>query len=380
MRILSVYNLHRHGGGADTAAMRSTDVLRAAGHEVQDFTQSSSSLTGMRGSIQAALSGLYSPHVLRTFREQVQAFRPELVHAHEIYPLISPWIFRICRELGVATCLTCHDYRLSCPIATHFRADQLCYACGQGSAFNCWRYNCCESHFKSLAYASRTALARRANLFGPVNRFMTPSESAKQLLCKHGAIAPDKVLVVGNPIDLGMSEPPLYRKGDYVAYAGRFEPEKGFQVLWQAMQGTGIELRVAGTPPGQYAESEHVRFMGHLNSKQMHDFYLHARVVVVPSLWHETFGLVVAEALSCATPVIVSDLGALAEVAGPGGVTVAAHDVHSLRQSILDLWEDENRLRTLGEAGQKHVEKFSNAAYLDRLLAGYHLAISDRTV
>ena len=83
-----------------------------------------------------------------------------------------------------------------------------------------------------------------------------------------------------------------------------------------------------------------------------------------------------AEALSCNTPVVVSDLGALAEVAGPGGLVVPAGDVTALKEAIVRLWNDEGLCRSMGEAGMEHVKQYSDEAYVSHLLTAYNKVLA----
>ncbi len=405
-------------------AARTADLLREAGNEVEVFTRSSKLLAGLAGSIRAAGSGLYAPVTLHEFNGVLDRFKPDVVHAHEVYPLITPWIFMRCKQRGIRTVMTCHDYRLSCPVATHFRDGRLCYECGyqgdkvsrvqgdrvtglqgdrvtglqgdkvaglqggkvsrlQGgkvaglqSGWACVRHNCCGSRGKSVAYAARNVLAWRKRLFVDyVDLFLTPSEKAKEILCRHSGLSPDRVQVVGNPVAPLFETVPDFVQGEYVAYAGRFEPEKGFNTLVQAIQEADVPLKVAGNASAYLKKcgtsSASIEFVGHLNREELASFYHRARMVVVPSLWHETFGLVVAEALGCMTPVVVSDMGALPEVAGPGGIVVPAGDVHALREAMVSLWNDPVRCRKLGEAGWEHVRRYNEAAYVERVVEGY---------
>jgi glycosyltransferase involved in cell wall biosynthesis len=375
-------------------AKRTAELLMQAGHTVSVFTRSSKELSGLRGSLQAFFCGIYSPGVIRDFKRTLQEFRPDVVHAHEVYPLITPWIFRVCKKRGVPVVMTCHDYRLSCPVATHFRDGNICFECAGGHEFCCLRHNCCSSRFKSLAYALRNRVARLFRLFSFVDLFLTPSEKAKEILCQYSGLSPDQVVAVGNPVPVisnGHKKHENTQKeestdncelitdnrrpaGGYVAYAGRFEPEKGFALLLEAMAGTGLSLKVAGDAsayPVSARIPDFVEFAGHLDRSGMGTFYRQARLLVVPSLWDETFGLVVAEALSCGTPVIVSDLGALAEVAGSGGLVVPAGDIVALREAVFRLWNDAALCRQMAQSGREYVKQYSDEAYLSHLLEAY---------
>lgn len=394
MKIIIAYNKHRHGGGSDVVAQSTIDLLGSLSDvEVVPFVRDSRKLKGFAGKLRALVSGCYAAEAVKDFSQLLDAEKPDVVHAQEIYPLISPWIFRACKKRGVPVVMTCHDYRMSCPIVTHFQGGALCYECSENNEFRCIRHNCCNSMVKSIAYAVRNYVGRKKRLFlSYVDLFLTPSERAKEILCRHAGLPEDRVIAVGNPIPVVSSGHETSQKnetsdkhefstdnsgpkGGYVAYAGRFEPEKGFDVLLMALADGNIPLKVAGDASNYLACGwkipDYVEFTGHLSHNEIGRFYRQARMLVVPSLWHETFGLVVAEALSCGTPAIVSDLGALAEVAGPGGLVVPAGNAVALREAISGLWNDEARCGQMGEAGREHVKQYSDAAYVSHLLEAY---------
>src|SRR5206468_3134089 len=64
---------------------------------------------------------------------------------------------------------------------------------------------------------------------------------------------------------------------------------------------------------------------GYVPDEQLPAYYSLADVYVSPSLM-EGFGLTLAEALACETPVVAADAGSVAEVVGPGGILVPPHD------------------------------------------------------
>lgn len=427
MKLIIAYNKHRHGGGSDVVAQTTIDLLsNQSGVKVVPFVRDSKDLRGITGNIKALVSGCYAREAVKAFSRLLDAEKPDLVHAKELYPLISPWIFKVCRKKGIPVVMTCHDYRISCPIATHFRGGTLCYECSENNELRCIWHNCCGSIGKSIAYALRNYIGRKKRLFLVcVDLFLTPSEASKEILCRYSGLSWDQVVAVGNPVpavgcqrsenggrrtededpvDSGIldvecesadgherreesqkNEPTdnhelltdnTWVPGGYVAYAGRFEPEKGFDLLMEGLKDAGIPLKVAGNADAYMVSDrelpEYVEFSGHLSHEEIGRFYHEARMVIVPSICHETFGLVVAEALSCGTPVVVSDLGALAEVAGPGGLVVPAGDFVALREAILRLWNDEGLCRNMAEAGREHVKQYSDEAYVSHLLEAYN--------
>ena len=94
-------------------------------------------------------------------------------------------------------------------------------------------------------------------------------------------------------------------------------------------------------------------------------------VAVFPSLCEETYGLVVEEALARGVPVVVSDLGALSERIGGGGLVTRAGDVEALREALRSLTAEQGlaRLRagiptefgTIEDAARRYVELYRAA-------------------
>ncbi len=70
--------------------------------------------------------------------------------------------------------LTCHDYRMTCPICTHLRDGHICTLClDQGKEWSCIRHNCQRSSLQSIAYALRNLVACRFQLYRDVD-FLRP--------------------------------------------------------------------------------------------------------------------------------------------------------------------------------------------------------------
>ena len=96
---------------------------------------------------------------------------------------------------------------------------------------------------------------------------------------------------------------------------------------------------------------ENIFFLGRLDRNQMAEFYRKTRMIVVPSTWHETFGLVVAESLACKTLVIVANMGALPEVAGPGGIILPLRRLGGFEAGAPRIVGESVALPAVGEGG-----------------------------
>jgi glycosyltransferase involved in cell wall biosynthesis len=83
-----------------------------------------------------------------------------------------------------------------------------------------------------------------------------------------------------------------------------------------------------------------VRFMGRLDPAELESVFTKASIAVVPSLGGEVFGLVVAENMSRALPIVASDLGAFTEVLGDTGLTFRVGDAADLARKLARLLDD----------------------------------------
>ena len=101
-----------------------------------------------------------------------------------------------------------------------------------------------------------------------------------------------------------------------------------------------------------------VTFRGQLSREQTLDAIRHARVLVVPSEWYETFGVVITESFACGVPVICSRLGAMQELVEDGrtGLHFTAGNATDLAEKVDWAWNNPALLRTFGKAARQEYE------------------------
>ena len=382
MKAIQLTNLHRFRGGADVVAEENARLLTRRGNESVLLTRDSRrSATGLMGKVRAFRSGVYSAAGRRLVATALQQYAPDLVHIHEVYPFFSPWVLRDCARAGVPVVMTCHDYRLTCPIAVHLRDKDICELCLEGREYWCFLKNCRGNRLESLGYALRSAVARKWRLFlDNVTLYTTPSEFVKGRLADAGFPA-ERIVVVPNMISApGSAVDPS--SNTYVAYVGRIVPEKGIETLLTSARMTGLEVHLAGDYSQMPALRENappnVTFSGLLGRSEVRQFYQDARFLVFPSLWYETFGLVTAEAMSCGLPVIASNIGAVPEVVEDGvtGLLFEAGNAADLAAKMRFLWDHPGLCREMGQAGrEKVIREYSEDVYYDRLMHVYRRAV-----
>lgn len=125
--------------------------------------------------------------------------------------------------------------------------------------------------------------------------------------------------VISNGIDTELWAYTAKPQGDYLAWFGRIHPDKGTHLAIKAAKIAGLKIKVAGSIADQhYYETyvkplidDHVELLGNCNHQELKSLIGNAKASVITPCWDEPFGLVVAESLSCGTPVAGISRGAL---------------------------------------------------------------------
>jgi glycosyltransferase involved in cell wall biosynthesis len=104
-------------------------------------------------------------------------------------------------------------------------------------------------------------------------------------------------------------------RGDYLLYAGRMTPQKGMSVIAEIAKATKIPVKMIGLGDSRPKGCE---YLGTVSVEERARLMGTARAVLVPTLYNEPFGSVVAEAQLCGTPVITTDHGSFPELVQNG--------------------------------------------------------------
>jgi glycosyltransferase involved in cell wall biosynthesis len=402
MRVLHVNKFLYDRGGAEVYMSDVAGLQRARGDEVaffgmdhpdndpQPFAAHFPSRVefeplpaSLPGRLRAAGRMLWSTSAARGIDEVLDEFAPDVVHLHNVYHHLSPSILRPVARRRVPAVMTLHDYKLACPTYRFLDHGNLCQACLGGHFGQAVRRRCKDGSLPSSALAAAELyLHTRTGAYAPVGRFVCPSRFMADTMARAG-VFPDRLRHVPHFIDTEhVAAAPSEGRGAVVA--GRLSSEKGVDVAIDAigLLGAPATLDVAGEGPegdalrsrAEAAAPWQVRFHGRLPPAEVLDLVRGAAVVVVPSRWYENQPMIVLEALACATPVVVSDLGGAPELIDPGvdGALVVPDDPAALAAALGPLLADPARAREMGTAGRaKMRDRFSPEVHLAALDAVY---------
>ncbi len=128
MKLLVVHNRYHYRGGEDTVVDAEVALLRQHGHQVMLYTRDNRELASMNQR-EAATDVLWSRRTETDIRRIHQEYTPDLIHAHNTFPLISPSLYAVAHQLKIPVVQTLHNFRLLCPQAMLLRNGSSCEDC-----------------------------------------------------------------------------------------------------------------------------------------------------------------------------------------------------------------------------------------------------------
>ena len=330
----------------------------------------------------AALAAIWSRAAAARVREFVAEVKPDVAHLHNVAYHLTPSVVAALARAGVPAVMTLHDYNLLCPNHYFYSRDEPCFRCAEGKYFSCITRRCIKGKLGASAVGYVAHLvARRTGVYRKLARVVVPSAFLGEKVRAAGYDG-EKVALLPPAVDIKTAE--IERKGNYFLYAGRLAPEKGVDVLVQAvgLAGPPVRLKVAGAGPEEaelrrlaedYAPGK-VDFLGHLDARNLTAQMASARAVVVPSRWPENTPAVILEAFAAGAPVVAARIGGIPEMLADGveGVLFEPGDVRGLADVLARLAGDARAARKLGAAGQERLARdFSFKDHMGRLLEIY---------
>jgi len=381
MRVLICHVRYRQAGGEDAVFQTEIGILRKAGIEVETLDLRSADLDRLPLSTRARIAASYPGQAWgrALIREAVQTHRPDVVHFHNIYPLLGPGAIKEADALGCATIQTLHNYRISCLAGTHLLRGTICQACEPRRYIKGVRYGCYRSsRLQSLlAGAAASRQWREFVQNGTPSCWLALTGFMREHFIGFGAPA-DRVLVKANSVDEGRPHGPEGRGG--VFCGGRLSPEKGIVEFMRSWPDDAPMLTIAGGGPLEDQVRANlranIRFLGALDHEKMTAEIRRALVVAMPSVWPEPLPLVALEAFAEGTPVVAFEgwsLGSVVRDISPDCI-VDFHDFPKLARRALEI----GTLPGWDQLGARCLERwrtsYSHEVNLSALLSAYETA------
>lgn len=340
-------------------------------------------------------------------RTLIAEYRPDVFHLMGGY-LLSGRALRAARELGVPTVVSLMDFWFLCPRISMWRSNDTlstlpidpvnCARClGEEQRRYRWLGAAAPTFMQTYWRAQTAAIGRiqqrqafLSETLQAANTIICRSQFVRQMFIETG-VPPERLRFLRQGRDFPAFTAAQIEKSPTailrVGYLGQMAPHKGVHVLLQALRylpRLPLIVRLYGNlaPFPQYttrlrqfvAEDHRARFAGMYHSPAELQMILRdLDVIVVPSVWYENSPNVILEAFAHRTPVIVSNLGGMAELVqdGENGLRFIPNDPADLAR-VLQRLVDEPQLLARLRSTQTHIQ--SLAEEMDTLEVFYQQA------
>jgi glycosyltransferase involved in cell wall biosynthesis len=390
--VLAIHNYYQQPGGEDQAFAAETRLLEAHGDEVIRYTTHNDRV-GLLGPLDLAKKTIWNAETYLDLRSIIRDQHPDVMHAHNTFPLISPAAYAAAREGGVPVVQTLHNFRLVCANGLLFRNGRICEDCiGKTILWPAVLHKCYRGSAAASAVVATMLHYHRARgtWHHDVDVFVALTDFARRKLIE-GGLPAAKIVVKPNFVDWGADAQPVNQEAesDYILFVGRLSAEKGIRTLiaaWNALPAPP-PLRIVGDGPLRdevlraAATNPLVRWLGYQPAPKIQQLLRGARALVFPSEWHEMFPLVLIEAMSVGVPVIGSRVGAVESVIEDGktGLLFTVADPEVLAKKVCWAWEHQGAMASMGEnARAVYLERYTGAVNYQLLREVYARATSLR--
>jgi glycosyltransferase involved in cell wall biosynthesis len=399
LKIISVHNRYVQPGGEDQVFESEARLLKESGHQVTQVQEQTTYPDGIVKKLGVAVDCIWSRRWHREFRNLLQKSRPDVVHIHNFFPLISPSVYYACRREGVPVVQTLHNYRLLCSAAEFYRDGKVCEEClhhglRRGVRYGCYQGSKLGTAALSLMVGVHRSLRTWTDL---VNCYVALTEFARNKMIE-GGLPADRIRVKPNFVlpDPGSREASSREtnskqgSGDYALFVGRLVKAKGVLSMisaWEQM--ANIPLAIAGDGPCREqleaalknGKVPSVTYRGRLSRPDTLATMKKARFLIFPSEWYEGFPVTMAESFACGVPVICSRLGSMQEIVTDGltGLHFEAGNTEDLAKKVRWAWEHPEEMDAMGRHARQEFEaKYTAARNLEMLEEIYAFAMASR--
>lgn len=380
-RVLLVHDHYQQPGGEDQVFAAEDRLLQTHNHVVNRYVVHNESINRRRR-LRLAKDTIWNRDVYAQLRGILTRQRPDVVHFHNTFPLVSPAAYYAARAEGVPVVQTLHNYRLICPNALLFRDGHVCEECvgkaipWPGVIHACYR----DSRLASAATAAMVTVHRLAGTWTQaVDVYIVLTEFARRKFVGAG-IPASSITVKPNFLssDPGVGD----HLGGFALFVGRLTAEKGIVTLLNAWAELGgrIPLKIVGTGPLAPLAQGHtpdIEWLGAQPREEVLALMKRAAVLVFPSEWYEGFPMTLIEAFATGLPVVASARGSLTEIVvdGETGYHFEPGNAIDLAAKVDRVMSHATERVELGRNGRRDFEsKYTAARNYSQLIRIYEAA------
>lgn len=382
MKVLQVHNKYRKHGGEETVLEEEKKVLEMNGHSVIQFIKDSSDLDTYSKADLVALSFSQrkSGKIKKEFNELLQKEKPDVCHVHNVFPLISPVIYEVCKEVHIPVILSVHNYKLICTNGFLFRNGEPCEECISKGLYHSIKYKCYRNSALATALQADTIQYHKGigTWRNHVDKYLCLTLFQKNKLVS-GGVPSEKIVIKPNFVFRQSRESVL---GDYFLYVGRLEVEKGLNdllALFEKNDKAQFVLVGECDTPEVFHKYDNVSYLGKKNREEVGKILNRSRAVIFPSLLFEGMPMVIIEAFASGKPVISRDNGAMTEMIQDGITGLKYSSNSELIRAVEEMQDDHEWVKRMGKiAYEEYERKYSDIVGYGNLMKVYSEVVESK--
>jgi glycosyltransferase involved in cell wall biosynthesis len=290
----------------------------------------------------------------------------QLVNTHTLTG-VSASCWRALESAGIPSVHVLHDYSLLCVRGSMFKNGETCETV------------CAECSAES--FVSRYVVGHPTAYVSPSAYSARRHETALRL-------TPGSVVVIPNASEAPRWRRRLSTEATNLLFVGKLDAHKGAKVLLDAVQATSpLPVRVTFVGSGSLSETirtlassdDRIRLRAPQSISQLHDEYLAAKWLLIPSVWPENAPMVALEGMATGLPLAVSPVGGLPEMAEATGAAIVSSGCTSedWRNTLEYLTTDRADVELLSESARVFSGSWTTKAMADRYLELFQRVLSE---
>lgn len=309
-----------------------------------------------------------------------------IIHVHTWTKALSSSIFEAMEAGGFKVAVTLHDYFISCPNGGYFnyQKSEICNL--KPMTINCILCNCDSRRYYFKIWRVARQYIQNKNILGNgYISYIYISDFSKKQIERRLALPNNKLIFVNNPVDFINRYKVEASENEMYMYLGRLSEEKGIRLFCEIVDSLGLDAVVIGDGP-LYSEmkekyDKRIIFTGWLSKEQIKKYFDKTRALIFTSLWYETLGLTVLEAMSYGIPCLVPDNCAASDLINNenNGMLYSAGSKSSLIK-VIDRMKEDDLVKLLSNNSYSGFDesKYSMNTHASNLISAYKSILSNK--
>jgi glycosyltransferase involved in cell wall biosynthesis len=379
IRVLMVHNAYQQTGGEDSVVANEISLLKKHGHDVEVYFRHNDEIVN-QSKLSLLTQTMWSKKTYTESLDLLKKIKPDIIHVHNTFPLVSPSLYWAAQKLNVPLVQTLHNFRLLCPQATFLRNGRVCDDCvgkvpWRGVMHRCYRGSLVQTAVLSGMLTIHRSLSTYKNR---VDRYIALNEFCKNKYIQ-GGIPSKKIRIKPNFVDdMGVG---IEQRSGFL-YVGRLSPEKGARIFASAFNAKlhgCLAVMGAGEESVYLTGVEQLNLLGPQAPQTVRDAMRKSIALVLPSICYENMPMTLVEAYSSGLPVIASRLGPLCDLVTDGhtGLLFNAGDAADLAEKMAWAYKNPDAMAQMGRnARAKYLAEYTEDINYQILMNIYDEAIA----